>query len=194
MTTEEKLKNFLDISIQDASSMGDSMVNEYQKSLDNLFEEHKANALRHAEHQIKVENDRAKRDSNIELTRQQLHIKRKVTRKQSALKEKLFEEVKDQINEFMKTREYTELLVQLILKSKEYAGNQYIIIYIDPKDASQLDLLQQRTGMTLKISQYSFIGGIRTVIPYKNILIDDSFEKKLEAAKEKFVFGGISNE
>lgn len=194
MTTEEKLKHFLDITVRDVSSIGDSMVSDYQKSLDDLFNEHKEAALRQSEHQIQVEREHLRKEANTELTRQQLHIKRKISRKYAALKEQLFEEVKTQIDAFMKTEEYASLLIKQILQSKELAGNQYIIIYIDPKDADKLELLQKRTGMQLKVSEYSFIGGIRTVIPYKNILIDDSFEKKLEAAKEKFVFGGISNE
>lgn len=194
MTTEEKLKHFLEITAQDASAIGDKMVSDYQKSLDSLFEEHKENALRQSEFQIKVETEHAKRDANIELTRQQLHIKRKITRKQTALKDLLFEEVILLLNEFMKTEEYTTLLVNQILKSKDYVGNQYMIIYIDPKDAAKKELLEQRTGINLTVSEYSFIGGTRTVIPYKNILIDDSFEKKVEAAKEKFVFGGSFNE
>lgn len=194
MTIEEKLKHFLEVSVQDASNAGNNMVSDYQASLDKLFEEHKENALRQSEFQIKVETEHAKRAANIELTRQQLHIKRKIIRKQNELKDQLFEEVVDMLHDYMKTEAYTTLLKELITKSKEYAGNQYIIIYIDPKDADKKELLEQQTGATLTVSEYSFIGGIRTVIPYKNILIDDSFEKKIEASKEKFVFGGSSNE
>jgi len=194
MTTEEKLKHFLDITEQDARAQGQSIVSEYASSLDQLFEEHKTAALRQSEHHIKVERERASREMNIELARQQLHIKRKITKKQSALKEQLFDEVKSMLSDYMKTEEYSSLLISQIMKSKEYAGNQYIIIYIDPADADKVELLQERTGMPLKVSEYSFIGGTRTVIPYKNILIDESFEKKLEEAKENFVFGGSSHE
>lgn len=194
MTTEEKLEHFLTITVQDASAVKESMVSEYQKSLDHMFEEHKATALREAENQIKGETERAKREANIELVRNQLHIKRKISRKQSALTEEIFQEVTSLIQDFMKTDEYTELLYSQIMKSKEFAGNQYMIIYIDPNDVDKAEALQQRTGVMLKISGYSFLGGIRTVIPYKNILIDDSFEKKIETAKENFVFGGTSNE
>lgn len=194
MTTEEKLKHFLEITVQDASAQGQSIVSEYQQSLDQLFEEHKTAAIRQAEQQIKVERERANRDVNIELARQQLHIKRKITKKQTALKEQLFDEVKSLIVDYMKTEDYTSLLISQIMKAKEFAGNQYIIIYIDPADADKAELLQERTGMPLTISQYSFIGGTRTVIPYKNILIDESFAKKLEEVKENFVFGGSSHE
>ena len=194
MTTEEKLKCFLDITMKDAHTIGNSMVDEYKQSLDVLFNAHKEQALRQAESQIALESKKAMRDSNIELTRQQLHIKRKIMRKQSVLKDQLFDEVLQKINEFMKTEAYTSLLLKLIQNAQMYAGNQYIIIYIDPKDIDKKEYLEQETGSNLTISSYSFIGGIRTVVPYKNILIDDSFQKKIQDAKVKFVFGGSSNE
>lgn len=194
MTTEEKIKSFLDITVRDASAMADSMVNEYKQSLNHLFEEHKEAMTRQSENQLKVEKERAKRDANIELTRQQLHLRRKITRKQTALKDQLFEEVVEQLNEFMKTEEYTTLLINQITNALDFSKNQYVIIYIDPKDADKKEFLEEKTGATLTVSEYSFIGGVRAVVPYKNILIDNSFEKKIEAAKEKYVFGGISNE
>lgn len=194
MTNEEKIKHFLDITVRDASDQGQNMISEYKKSLDQLFEEHKTAALRQSEFQIKVEKEHAKRESNVELTRQQLHIKRKISRKQTSLKDQLFEEVLVLIEDYMKTEAYKEQLVNQINQSKNFAGNQYIIIYIDPKDADKKDYLESVTGMTLKVSEYSFVGGIRTVIPYKNILIDESYEKKLATVKENYVFGGNSNE
>ena len=40
----------------------------------------------------------------------------------------------------------------------------------------------------MKISEYSFDGGIRAVIPSKHILIDSSFKTKLEEARHEFKF------
>lgn len=194
MTTEEKIKRFMDITVKDATVIKENSIAEYQKSLDQIYEEHKDSVMRQSKIQIKHEAERVKREVNIELSRQQLHIKRKITKKQSALKEQLFEEIKALLVDYMKTKEYVELLVSQIEHAKEYAGNQYVIIYLDPNDSDKLDYLAERTGITPRISGYSFLGGIRTVIPYKNILIDDSFEKKIMNEKEKFVFGGSSNE
>lgn len=194
MTTEEKIKRFMDITVSDASTIKENAINEYQKSLDQLFEDHKSATLRQSKMQIQHESERVKREMNIELSRQQLHIKRKITKRQTALKEQLFEEVKTLLLDFMKTEEYLDLLVSQIESAKEYAGNQYMIIYVDPKDADKVEYLNSKTGILPKVSGYSFLGGIRTVIPYKNILIDDSFEKKLLTEKENFVFGGSSNE
>ena len=134
MTTEEKIKRFMDITVSDASTIKENAINEYQKSLDQLFEDHKSATLRQSKMQIQHESERVKREMNIELSRQQLHIKRKITKRQTALKEQLFEEVKTLLLDFMKTEEYLDLLVSQIESAKEYAGNQYMIIYVDPLD------------------------------------------------------------
>ena len=50
------------------------------------------------------------------------------------------------------------------------------------------------------MSEYSFMGGIRAVIPARHILIDNSFQTKLSEAKRDFRFdikdimGGEAND
>ena len=48
----------------------------------------------------------------------------------------------------------------------------------------------QKTGFTLSISKEDFIGGIRAVIPERNILVDYAFKGALEREYQKFAFGG----
>ena len=48
---------------------------------------------------------------------------------------------------------------------------------------------------TLTISAMPFLGGVRAVIPEKNILIDNSFETLLNEERENFIFhGGVEHE
>ncbi len=42
----------------------------------------------------------------------------------------------------------------------------------------------------MTVSEYSFMGGTRAVLPGRNILIDNSFESKLAGAKESFQLKG----
>ena len=70
---------------------------------------------------------------------------------------------------------------------------------LDPADESkQRQISLHNHSTNIKISQYSFTGGTRAVIPSKNILIDNSFQTKLEEAKRDFRFdldftGGNTN-
>lgn len=195
LTLEEKLQHFQEFTMQDAREQSNQMLDDYYASLDKIFEEHKEKKLRQVQLEIKTETERLKQESNKELSKQHLHIKRKITKKQEELKEKLFVEVKDLLCKFMESTEYNQLLISQINAAKNFAKGQEIIIYIDPADSSRRTSLEVATNSSLTVSEYSFIGGIRATIPDRNILIDNSFETKLAEAKANFIFnGGISND
>ena len=46
MTTDEKLKHFLDSCVSDASSRAEKMLSDYQTALEKTFEDHKKDARR----------------------------------------------------------------------------------------------------------------------------------------------------
>lgn len=195
LTTEEKLQHFLNASIEDAQNRSQKMISDYKEALAKIADEHKAETLKKAELQIKVEEDKLQRNRNKEISKQVLHIKRKITKKQAELKNKLFVEVAHMLEEYMSTEDYTKLLVKEIKEAVDIAGESDVTIYIDPADSESLSKLEMMTGASLTISEYSFMGGTRAVIRDRNILIDNSFAKKLEEAKENFNFnGGISHE
>lgn len=65
MTTEEKLQNFYNHSLDSANREAERVIGDHQKALDKIFEEHKATARRQAEEEVAAETEKAKRDVNI---------------------------------------------------------------------------------------------------------------------------------
>ncbi len=128
------------------------------------------------------------------LSKEQLQIKRKITQKQNELKEKLFVEVKQQLEDYMTTSTYQQLLIKQIKNIQKEAGSGKLILYIDPADSDKRSSLQAATGAPITVSEYSFMGGTRAVLQDRNILIDNSFASKLEKLKADFSFnGGATN-
>ena len=147
MTTEEKLQHFYDVSMNSAQEEAQKALSEYRASLEQEMEQHKREKQAASDNRFKIESENAAREINKALSAEHLHIKRKLSKKQQALKEKLFAE------------------------------------------------LEKRTGMTPLLSDTDFMGGIRAVIPDKNILIDNTFLTCFENEKESFNFdGGIRHE
>ena len=60
MTTEEKLQNFYNHSLDSANREAERVIGDHQKALDKIFEEHKATARRQAEEEIAAETEKAK--------------------------------------------------------------------------------------------------------------------------------------
>lgn len=188
MTTEEKLKHFLDVSIESATKKSSTMIEDYKNALNEIFEQHKKDAKRKADLQVKLDTEGLEHEKNKELSKEQIRIKKETSQLQEDLKEKLFVEVKDLLEEYMSTREYQELLAKQIKEAKEFAGKEEIIIYIDPADSGELMSLETAANAHLTVNEYSFLGGTRAIIQSKNILIDNSFETKLNELKETFTF------
>ena len=188
MTTEEKLKHFLDVTTESTNAKNAKVLEDYTNALEKAFEEHKEESTRKAALQLKLSEDSFKKKQNTEIARAQLGIREKVSELSEELKAKLFTEVRDKLERYMDTREYQDYLVAEIRKAKQFAGDEEVLIYIDPADSGKLNSLASMTNTTVEVSKYGFGGGIRALIRARNILIDQSFETKLKEAEEAFVF------
>ena len=190
MTTEEKLQHFTTYAMEEARNKSDAMIREYTDAMRKIFEEHQEKKRRQEELEIKTETDRLVRENNKQFSEEQIEIKRTLSKKQDELKEKLFVEVKDLLSRFAETREYHQMLIKQLRDAKEFAGGDEIILYIDPSDAQKKFSIETEVGASVTVSEYSFLGGTRAVLPGRNILIDNSFESKLAEAKESFQLKG----
>lgn len=189
MTTEEKLQHFLDTCMEDARTRSNRMMDEYTAALQKAFGEHQAESRHRADMQVRLETEKMERDINKQLAIKQLDIKRTLGQKQEELKEKLFVELKDMLANYLETPEYLRLLDEQVKHAVDFAGSDDVVIYLDPADEDKERRLALHHGKaTFRISEYSFTGGTRAVIPERHILIDNSFQTKLAEAKERFHF------
>lgn len=188
MTTEEKLERFQKFCLEDARQRSTNMLDEYTKALEKTFSEHQADARRRAEMQIKTETEKLQKEINKQVSIEQIDLKRTLGRKQEELKDKLFVELRDMLANFMETSQYLQLLEKQIASAIQLADGEPMTIYMDPADEDKVRRLSHHHNADIRISQYSFSGGTRAVIPGKNILIDNSFETKLNEAREHFRF------
>ncbi|MEF2653801.1 MAG: Archaeal/vacuolar-type H+-ATPase subunit E [Blautia sp.] len=190
MTIEEKLQHFYDSSIEEAYQEASQMIEEHKKNLDAMLSEHKRSRRQSAEAEVKAEAENARREVNKALSAQQLMIKRNWTKKQNELKDKLFAEVQNLLEDFVKTPEYDSYLCRKIKDAQDFAGEDELHIYLTPSDSSRLESIFQKTEAALRLADEEFIGGIRAIIPGKNILIDNSFREAFLACKKEFKFDG----
>lgn len=186
MTLDEKLDQFYKSAIDSATSQNIQIIDEYQKSLQKIYDEHKKDALRKAEVSYRVESDKLKREKNRQLSNEAIGIKRKISEKSADLTEILFQDVTSRVYAFMKTPEYITMLEKQINLALEFARGDEMTIYINISDESIKKSLEEKTKTHLTLSNRDFIGGIRAVIHEKNILIDHSFCTKLEEAINTF--------
>ena len=195
MTTEEKLQHFYEVSVESAKAEAAQEIENYKKALAKLFEEHKQEKIRQSQLELKAETDNAKRQINKALSVEQLNIKRRLAKKQLELRDSIISEVKNRLEEFMGTPDYTKYLCKKIKEALDFADGDEMTIYISSNDASLLPTLVAQTNQQIEISSESFFGGLKAVIPSKNIIIDNTFSALVESEKAEFTFdGGLSYE
>ena len=181
MTVDEKITRLQESAMQEARSKGNAIVEQHKKALTHVFDQHKAEALIQADTRIKAEKTSVKQQLGMANSKAALELKRELGAAQKRLKKQLFKEVEEK---------HQDLLVKYIEKAVAYSDRGEMTIYVNPTDADKKAYLEEKTGFTLSISKEDFIGGIRAVIPERNILVDYAFKGALEREYQKFAFGG----
>lgn len=190
MTLEEKIAHIRSVSMEEARAEGNAIISSYKEALEKVFEDHKREAERQAQTRIKAETTNARLQKNQAMAKAQLDLKREQGKVQQELKDKIFEEVHQLIDGYMKTNEYDIFLADCIKKALDFAGGEEMTIYINPSDKEKKDSLEKETGAELTISAEDFIGGVRSVIRGRNILIDHSFKSSLQNEYDQFMLQG----
>ena len=99
-----------------------------------MLAEHKEEKTKSAAERLKLESENAKREINKALSAEQIHIKRRLSKKQQELREKLFVDVKDKLEVFMASPEYVNWIEEKIREAKKVAGENEVEIYLTPAD------------------------------------------------------------
>lgn len=186
MTIEEKMEHFRSISLESANSQSVESLSSYKQSLDDDLTAYKEAAALMAEESKRVRMNQQNALSKKALNSAQMQIKKELTQTQMTLKAKLFELVSDKIAKYRKTPEYVQYLTEQIKTVMSEYSDSKIVIYIDPADSALLDTLKPAANGNLQVSETEFLGGTRTIIPDKNILIDNSFKTRLADEQEQF--------
>ena len=189
MSMEEKMEHFTSITIENALKHSADVLEEYRKNADMRFEAHKINQQKAAKDEEKIAKEGVKRNASKEFNMEQLHIRRKHNHKQEELKEKLFNEVQEMLEEFKTTEEYRKLLIKYVNEAKKLAGDNEINMYIDSSDEKYKDFIKEETGIMVSVSEMALGGGLKAEIPSRNMLIDNTFSSKIEEIRDKYVIG-----
>lgn len=186
MTLEEKLKLFEDCALAEASHQSSVMLAQYRQTLEKIYDTKIQQANQKAQDYIITETDRIRREHNRALSMEQNKIKRDLGEKHYQVKEKIFADVAKRLEEYRETPKYIENLTAHIDHIKKTVRGHAVEIYISPGDSALIPRLSKACNVDIKESTTDFGGGIRAVVPSKNILIDYSYASLLEEEKNSF--------
>lgn len=180
MQIKEKLEVFRDFTINIAKEQSGQLALQYEEACRQELEEYRKKKQTEMEQKVRMEERNIRRQLNSRVSGELLRQKHMLEECRRQWKKKLGQQVKGLLAEYQKTQEYQEYLLAKINLAKEMAGKEPVTIYLNPSDAAKKEKLEQTAGVTLTVSSVDFVGGIRAVIPSRNLLIDESFGSKLE--------------
>lgn len=186
MNTDKKISHFMDISIQAAGQQASDIMDKYKAGLDEIFENHKKISSDAAKETLQSKKTLISRNIKKERSDRETELKKQFTSTSLKYKQKIFEEVNELLKEYKGSSEYFDYLCGCIKYATDFAKGDDIYIYIDPDDSPLKEKLEKVLHITVNINEFPFNGGIRAVIPSKNILIDETFESKLSELKENY--------
>ena len=129
MNEEGKLKQFLDIVMDDAKADSSRAVKLYEDTLSQTYDDYVTTQERKAELSIEHTTEKMKRDKNSETAKKQIEIRRNISIHQDKLKTELFDCVTDRLVAYMATDEYMDYVVACINKAVSFADGAPMTIY-----------------------------------------------------------------
>lgn len=186
MEINEKLDTFFHAAIEAANEQSAQILGEQKAACDESLAEYERQKQKEQQTRLRIAEEKVRKNVNRTLSEQVLALKKEYHREKEREKEALFALVEEKLAAFRSTEGYQDYLVKKIMAAKDFAGGEDLTVYLDPFDGGWKESLEQKTGCTLTVSREEFSGGIRAVIRSKNVLIDDSFARKISEEKEGF--------
>ncbi|MCF0143420.1 MAG: hypothetical protein HUJ75_08605 [Parasporobacterium sp.] len=186
MATQEKLQYFYESALHSIKDYSDLELGKLEESLKQQFEDYKKQAEEDARLRTRLDCDTARRVLLKNFSAELLSLRKEETACRYSIRSKLFEEVEERLAAFRQSGSYAEMLAGCMKKAVEFAGDDEVIIYLDPEDAHLKEQLESQTGIALTISDFAFDGGMQAAVPSRNILIDFSFRSRMQDIRKTY--------
>ena len=196
MTTEEKLSAFYMNCLTSATEEAGRQNASHKAALEEMYLEHVRQKRIQSEAELAVRKDEMLRESNRALSEAQLKVRRKISARSQELKDALFRDVENKLADFRQTPAYIDYICKKVNMALHLSSDRDndILVYMDASDAGIIKEVSAHCGIQIREAEEPILGGVRAVIPSRQILIDFAFRDMLEEEKNAFSFQSYTNQ
>ena len=188
MTIDEKLEHFIRYCGADAKDRADKLLKSHEESLLSDFSVFSREEKKQADLRFTIEKESILREANKSFASRDLSLRRAVSDHRGQLEDKIFAELFDRLEHFMRSSRYPAYLEKKIREILDFGAGEDLVLYMDPADEALIRQLSVRLGVEIMENAASFMGGVQAMLPERNLFIDHSFAAKLAEAREGFRF------
>ena len=180
MDIQQKLSGFYKAITDEAQKQRAEIFIEMRDKIKNNFDNAFQNFCHNAEKKIKSEELILNQHLNQAISNESANARKNLFALRNQLKNELFNEVEKRLRDFVLTPEYLQLM---ITKFEKIDNNSRV--EISKFDEKLLACMDNFTFESFK-SNDDFIGGFKIYLHNSKIVVDNSFQSKLQNVKENF--------
>lgn len=195
MDLEDKFAYFETQVNQQAQSIIDEQVNQYESTLQKDYDEFVKNTNQEFETKFINAKKDMRKELNKNISQSQIHLQRDLYLQEEKLKKSLFADFNEAIQNYMQTDEYRNQLIVMVRNLKNYAdkNSKQLVVYINHSDQALQSFLLEETNANIQISDREFLGGVRGVLKDRQVLIDYSFSTLLANTEDEFTIKEVED-
>lgn len=188
--TNEKLEKFSNSIFNDVNKKAKEILDNAQKTYDDILEKAKDEALNIAYEMIQENNNKITSKYKKIVSKAEIEARKEVLSHREELSQLIFANVKAKLNTFTLSDKYENYLVNVLKESLSNVDTKEgIEIFLSPKDMKFKDKLVGASNFKdVKISENQNIklGGLEILFVGSNIIDDKTFDSALLEQKEIF--------
>lgn len=186
MEYERKFEEFSNIVLKEASDEKQKMLADVRAKISEANKKLKDELIKKAEQNLKLETEKTVRLKNENVSKAIMESRRKIIEKREQLLESMHVAVKNRLLEFKKSDRYMDWILKQIENAQKQLNDTNVTVYIGKCDQNIFDNLIQKTKVKLKVDDNIKIGGCKVISDKKRMLVDSTFEKRIEEAFSDF--------
>ncbi len=187
--TEEKLTHFADDVMSDVGEERRGLVEKLDEQLRDKYAEKETEYLAEAYEIIQGALTGAEQRKKESLSRIVMGNRNKLFNKRNDILKNVYAKTMDELIAFKESDAYKTHLLKKISHGKEVLGEGDIWVKLNYSDRDLQDFIETKTGLNVAIEskKIQLIGGCIIQNRTSNIIMDESFSRRLDDSREGFI-------
>ncbi len=187
----EKLTLFSQIVKEDALSQMNALDKENDEKKAKAVNAFKEDYERERENRIKFENLKIQREYKQVVAKKLRGYRVELIKKRDEIVNDIFDKVVVRLNDYMKTDDYKNFIIDRLGKAEKIMDTKDFELCCNERDMALcekiVDELKYQYNITLKLDRGILIGGVIIKKKDANLISDETFDFRLNQAKEGFI-------
>ncbi|MBP7176456.1 MAG: V-type ATP synthase subunit E [Thermoclostridium sp.] len=186
---DSKLDTFATMVIKDATHKAGMLLNQASEENRESLEDAEISFLRDAYYSIHEAVNKIEKENNEVYSAKLFEAKQLLFIKRQQILEAVFNGVKDRLEKYRMSGEYTGRLESFLCKGLNEVGAGEVQVFVDSIDLACIQQIQKRLNQSFSIRQNDepLMGGCIVVNQTTGLMADYSFSSRLEQQREVFL-------